>query len=91
MEISGVMALVVQEALEVIFDLEISPAFTLGVKVRAVSSLTGAVITTLSLRRPNGLWLYRKNQNPVDSITISMSKSFQGNLAGSFLAEILCL
>ena len=47
MEISGVMALVVQEALEVIFDLEISPAFTLGVKVRAISSLTGAVITTL--------------------------------------------
>ena len=46
-ETIGVMALVVQEALEVILNLEISPAFTLGVKVRAISSLTGAVITTL--------------------------------------------
>ena len=31
MEISGVIALVVQEALEVILNWEMSPAFTLGV------------------------------------------------------------
>ena len=47
MEISGVMALVVQEALEVILNLAMSPVFMFGVKVKAISSLTGAVMTTL--------------------------------------------
>ena len=41
-----VIALVVQ-ALEVILNWEMSPAFTLGVSVSAISSLTGAVITAL--------------------------------------------
>src|SRR3989338_1082637 len=82
--VTGVAAFVVQEAFEVIRDFSIKSAPTFGVNVtEALSSLAGAVITTLFAPASRcGLAFSNESKTQVDSTTTSIFKSFHGSLAG---------
>src|SRR3989344_6218617 len=88
--ITGVTALVVQEAFEVILSNFKNSSPTLGVAVGVISSFTGAVITTLLAPAVKcGAALLCDSKKPVDSTTTSISKSFHGKAPGSFSSRIL--
>src|SRR3989344_3255544 len=84
-DITGVVALVVHDALDVILSSFRLSMPILGVAVGVVSSLAGAVMTTLLAPASRwGVAFSWDSKTPVDSMTTSIFKSFQGSLAGSF-------
>src|SRR3989344_5582985 len=88
--ITGVAALVVQEAFEVILSDFKNSSPTLGVAVGVTASFAGAVIITLLAPASKcGAALSRDSKTPVDSTTISISKSFHGSFKISFSCNTL--
>src|SRR3989344_4265646 len=85
---TGVVALVVQEALDVIRTSFIFFSPTCGVTVMVSSSSAGAVITTrLAPALMCAFDFSEVAKTPVDSITISMSSFFHGSSKGSFICR----
>src|SRR3989344_6118133 len=83
--IAGVAALGVQEALVVILESDNIASLTFGVAVIVCpSSRAGAERTTLLAPASRcSFALSKEVKRPVDSTTISISKSFHGNFDGS--------